>query len=279
MYAPQYAGISTGLFSEQSIHLEFYRNNGSCEDTVGAVNRGEVDLLLGTCLYGVRLAETGVSPVVVAQSNQQTRHVLAQRADCSWHPQWSDLRGKAIVVHPGQTPTAWAAFAYALNNSGISLGEVKPIVGYTAEDAISEFVRGVGDVLFIDGDTALRDDLRIALPVSRQAGRLPWSVYMMDRRSIEPRRELLRRFAQALDHSLKWLRAETTETIARALAPFFPDVSPGRLLAVVELHRSLDLWAASSTLQLDQVKRWSDALELGGLIAPGRQLREYLDVL
>jgi len=279
MYAPQYAGVSAGLFAEQSILLEFHRNNGTCEGTVGAVNRGEVDLLLGTCLYGVRLAETGVNPVIVAQSNQQTRHVLAQRATDLHDLQWSGLRGKAILVHPGQTPTAWAAFTYALNRSGLSLGEIKPIVGYTAEDAIGEFLRGVGDVLFIDGDTALRNDLRITLPVSRQAGRLPWSVYMVDRSHLERKRELLQRFAKALDNSLKWLRGETTEAIARAVAPFFPDFSAERLLAVLQLHRDLDFWAASSTLQLDQVGCWSEALELGGLIAPGRQLKDYLDVL
>jgi NitT/TauT family transport system substrate-binding protein len=80
MYAPQYAGISTGLFAEHSIQLEFYKSDGTFEGTVGALNRGDVDLLLGTCLYGIRLAETGVSPVIIAQSNQQTRHVLALRA-------------------------------------------------------------------------------------------------------------------------------------------------------------------------------------------------------
>lgn len=279
MYAPQYCGVSVGLFAEQSIRIEFHKNNGTCEDTVGAVNRGEVDLLLGTCLYGVRLAETGVNPVIVAQSNQQTRHVLAQRANDPCDLRWSDIRGKAIVVHPGQTPTAWAAFTYALKRSGFSLGEVKPIVGYTAENAIGEFIRGVGDALFIDGDTALRDDLRITLPVSRQAGRLPWSVYMVDRRHLEQKRELLLRFARALDNSLQWLRGETTEAIARAVVPFFPHFSAERLLAIVQLHRGLDLWAPSSALQLDQVRRWSEALELGGLIVPGRQLRDYLDVL
>lgn len=279
MYAPQYAGILTGLFSEQSIQLEFYKSDGTFEGTVGAINRGDVDLLLGTCLYGVRLAETGVTPVIVAQSNQQTRHVLAQRANCPCDLQWSDLRDKVIVVYPGHAPTAWAAFTYALAKSGLSLGNVKLIFGYTAEDAISEFVRGVGDVLFIDGDTALRDDLRIALPVSRKAGRLPWSVYMADRQNLERKRELVERFTTALDRSQKWLQGETAATIARTVAPFFPHSSPQRLLAVVELHQSLDLWAASSALQLDQVKRWSQALELGGLIAPGKQLGDYLDVL
>ncbi|PSJ56851.1 ABC transporter substrate-binding protein [Pseudaminobacter soli (ex Li et al. 2025)] len=278
-YVPQYAGLATGRFAQQSLDLSFYKSNGTVDDTVGAINRGDVDLLLGSCVYGLRLAETGMDPVIVAQSNQQTRHVVAQRTGSAEGLRWSDLRGKIIVVYPGEAPTAWAAFTYALSQAGLSLGDVKLIFGYTAQDAIEEFVRGVGDVLFVDGEAALRDDLPTLLPVSRQSGRLPWSVYMADRRMAERKGPLLARFAQALDDTQKWLAVQTAETIAATVAPYFPHYAPARLVSVIEFYRTLELWASTSTVQLDQLRRWSEALRLGGLLAPDKQLKDYLGVL
>ena len=278
-YVPQYAGLATGQFAKQSIDLAFYKSNGTVDDTVGAVNRGEVDLLLGSCVYGLRLAETGMDPVLVALSNQQTRHVVAQRADSAGDLRWHELRGKTIIVYPGEAPTAWAAFTYALEKAGLTLGDVKLVFGYTAKDALEEFVRGVGDVLFVDGEAALRSDLRTVLPVSRQAGRLPWSVYMAARSTLERKRPLLMKFAQALDETQKWLMAQTADTIARTVAPYFPHYAPERLAEVVEFYRSLELWASSSVVQQDQLQRWSEALQLGGLLAPGRKLTDDLGVL
>jgi NitT/TauT family transport system substrate-binding protein len=277
-YVPQYAGLATGRFAAQAIDLSFYRSNGTVEDTVGAVNRGDVDLLLGSCVYGLRLAETGMAPVIVAQSNQQTRHVLAQRRDGAERLQWRDLRGKTIVVYPGEAPTAWAAFTYALGKAGLSLGDVKLIFGYTARDAIEEYVRGVGDVFFVDGEAALRPDLEITLPTSRQSGRLPWSVYMADRARAASKAALLARFSAALDSTQKWLAAQDAATIARTVQPYFPHYTPERLREVIGFYRSLELWAETSVVQKDQLQRWSEALQLGGLLGPGKQLTDCLGV-
>ena len=277
-YVPQYAGLATGRFADRSIDLSFYKSNGTVEDTVGAVNRGDVDLLLGSCVYGLRLAETGMDPVIVAQSNQQTRHVLAQRNDGTPALGWADLRGKSIVLYPGEAPTAWAAFTWALAQAGLSLGDVKLIFGFSARDAVAEYIRGVGDVFFVDGEVALHDDLRVVLPVSRQAGRLPWSIYMADRAVEERKGPVLARFAAALDDTQKWLAAESDDTIADTVAPYFPQYSPERLRTIIAFYRSIELWATTSTVQRDQLARWSQALQLGGLLAADRQLTDYLGV-
>jgi len=278
-YVPQYAGLATGRFAAQSIDLSFYKSNGTVEDTVGAVNRGDVDLLLGSCVYGLRLAETGMNPVIVAQSNQQTRHMLAQRVDGTPALTWPELRGKTIVVYPGEAPTAWAAFVYALAQAGLTLTDVKLIFGFTAEDAVAEFIRGVGDVFFVDGEVALRDDLRVTLPVSSQAGRLPWSVYMANRAVVDGRRALFTRFATALDDSQKWLAAQSPETIASTVAPYFPRYTPERLVTVVACYRAIDLWATTSAVQRDQLARWSTALQQNGLLTPGTALTDHLGVI
>lgn len=278
-YVPQYVGLATGRFAAQSIDLTFYKSNGTVEDTVGAVNRGDVDLLLGSCVYGLRLAETGMNPVIVAQSNQQTRHMLAQRLDGTAALAWPDLRGKTIVVYPGEAPTAWAAFVYALGRAGLTLADVKLIFGFTAEDAVAEFVRGVGDVFFVDGEVALRDDLRVTLPVSSQAGRLPWSVYLADRTVLEAKRQLFTRFAAALDDSQKWLAAQSAETIASTVAPYFPHYTPERLVRILACYQSISLWASTSAVQRDQLERWSTALQQNGLLAQGRQLTDHLGVV
>ncbi|WDZ81466.1 ABC transporter substrate-binding protein (plasmid) [Ensifer adhaerens] len=278
-YVPQYVGIASNYFAELGIDLRLRHGNGTVEDTVGAMERGEADLVLGSCVYGVRLAETGMTPVIVAQSNQQTRHVLAQRTASSADLQWVDLRGKSIVVYPGEAPTAWAAFSYGLTQAGLSLADIKPIIGYTAKDAIDEFIRGVGDLLFIDGEAALRSDLHPALLVCRQTGRLPWSVYMADRTAIGRNEPLFKRFSQGLRSIQRWLRAVDTESIAQAVAPHFTHYSPERLRQVIAFYRSLDLWAGTGDVRSDQLSRWSEGLRLGGLITADKHLTDYIDVL
>lgn len=277
-YVPQYAGMATGRFADRSIDVHLHEVQGTLEDVVGVLNRGEADLLLGSCLYGLRLSQTGIDPVVVAQLNQRTRHVIARREGAG-PMDWADLRGKTIVVCPDKLPTHWAAFTYALHKAGLDLGDVKLAFGYIAEDAIAEFIRGVGDVLYIDGELAARDGLEIGLRVSAQTGNLPWSVYMADRRFIAEKRPLFARFAAALDSAQKWVEAESAETVAQAVAPFFPQFTPEGLLAMIANYKRLDMWAPQSAVQRDQLQRWSEGLRLVGFLPPGRELTDYLEIL
>jgi len=168
---------------------------------------------------------------------------------------------------------------HALGQAGLTLADVKLIVGFTAQDAVAEFVRGVGDMFFVDGEVALRDDLRVTLPVSKKAGRLPWSVYMADRSVLKERGPALARFAEALDDTQKWLAAQSPETIAGTIASYFPQYEPQRLITIVAFYRSIGLWAPTSAVQRDQLARWSKALQEGGLLSPGRQLTDHLGVV
>jgi len=278
-YVPHFAGLATGQFAKRDLSLAFYHGRGTVEDTVGAVNRGEVDLLLGSCVYGLRLAQTGIDPVVVAQINQQTHHVVAQRAGDAGGLNWADLRGKVMVVHPGGAPTAWAAFTYALGKAGLSTSDLKLVIGYTAADSIGEFARGVGDVFFAHGEAALEAGFQTTLPVCRQSGNLPWSVYMADRRLAERKQAAMLRFADALDSTQKWMQDVSTDVVVDAVLPYFPSYSRERLAAAVAYYRAIDLWTSSSDVRLDQLQRWSEALRLNGLLAPDKQLTDMLGVL
>ena len=277
-YTPQYVGLALGLFEDVGLRLDMVQYPPGVAGVVDTIPRGAADLLLGSLLYAVRLHETGTDTHIVTQSNQQTRNVLMVRPGAAEGFAWEDLRGRAILVYPGEAPTAWAAFQDALFQHGLTCGDVKLIFGYTAADAVDEFVRGVGDFLLIDAEAALDDRLAHAVAVSDGVGKLPWSIYSTSGEVVRTRGEDLNAFAIALSRAQSWIRSHDAAETAEVISPSFPQYAQPQVARILKRYLELDLWPESSKVQLDQVLRWEAGLRRGGLIGIGKPLTEVITV-
>mgnify|MGYP001155705611 CR=1 FL=1 len=244
-YAPQYAARELGFFSREGLDVDLVACPVGDTAIIHTLQRGDADLVLGSVLFALRMAEEGLSPRVVAQSNQQTRHWLMARGGSAAPFEWTALSGRSVLVYPNAVPTPWVAFREALVRKGICLDGIGLIIGYSAEQALAEFSRGVGDFLLVDPESVdPRLGLVEAASVAAAIGPVPWSVYC------------------------------TTSAIAARLAGLFPERGKGELATQVARYVRARLWVADARMDAAQFVTWDAALKRGGLMPRGLDLMQ-----
>lgn len=279
-YAPQYVALEQGFFSDRGLEVSMVHHPVGFSDVVTTLRDGRADVVLGSVLFALRLAEeSDTSPVLVAEPNQQTRHFLMARPG---HPQgtgafdWSRLRGRSVLVYPNPVPTPWVAFREVLRLQGLGLDDVMPIVGFTPQAAVAEFLRGVGDFLLVDHESAGDCGLVELASLADALGPVPWSVYCASRDVANRRAEDLERFRAGLAAGVAWLHQHSAPEAAALLHPSFPDVEPRTIGWLVDRYQQIELWRPDPRVDPEHLSRWQAALLRAGLVGPQVDLHGML---
>jgi NitT/TauT family transport system substrate-binding protein len=262
-YAPQFAAEALGYFQDEGLKVEFVIGEPDLS-LARAVAQGQASLVLGSLLFALRLRGAD-GLVAIAQVNQVPRYVLAQRNEGKRNFHWKDLRGSVVLV-PSQLPTAWAAFREMCDRLRIPLGDLRPIVGYSAGDALTEFLDGVGDFMMIDGESVQDPRVRVVAGLSTVLGRVPWSVYSCRRSFVEGQADALHSFSKAIDRALEWVLTQDSDEIAAMLATRFNQLSVDARVRAIDRYKDMGLWPASSKLHLERSSEWADAMAKWGLL-------------
>lgn len=272
-YAPQYVARQLGLFAREDLDVELIPCPVGDSAIIRTLQGGEADLVLGSVLFTLRMAQEGLSPLIVAQSNQQTRHWLMARQEPAAPFEWTALRGRSVLVYPNPVPTPWAAFREAVAGKGVSLDEIGLIIGYSAEQAIAEFARGVGDFLLVDPESVdPRFGFAEVASVADAVGPLPWSIYCTTSAVAGERARAIAALRAGIAAAAAWLYDNPPRQAAALLAPAFPDRDPDDVALQIGRYARARLWVADAGLDAAQFVRWDRALKRGGLMPPGLDL-------
>lgn len=271
-YMPQYLAQALGLFTEADLDVVFLPQPQGHSSIVEHLRDGRTDLVLGSMLFALRLLDDGDAIGLVAQSNQQVRHALIQRAGETPLADFGALRGRSVLAFPNLVPTPWAAFCGALAQQGMSLADLQVINGFSPAEALSEFRRGVGDLLLVDPEsidmTGLVENVRLADVL----GPLPWSVYCTTASGLVRRTVELQRFRHALSAAIDWLYTHSGEDAVPLVGHVFPDTAPSMLSATIERYRAARLWRETARVSLDQMRKWDRILCENGLLRKAGRL-------
>lgn len=274
-YAPQYAAHALGLFARAGLDVELVACPVGDSAIIHTLRKGEADLVLGSVLFTLRMAEEGLSPRVVAQSNQQTRHWLMARQEGAAPFDWQALRGRSVMVYPNTVPTPWVAFREALDRKGVSLDALGLIVGYSAEQALAEFKRGVGDFLLVDPESVPPGfGFAEVAPVADAVGPLPWSIYCTTAAIAAERETAIAAFRSSIAAAAAWLYDNPPGQAATLLAPTFPERSAEELARQLERYARARLWVADARIDAAQFVTWDKALKRDGLMPRGLDLMQ-----
>lgn len=277
-YAPQYIATANDNFAQRGLSVDLQAHETGFTGIVNSLATGESDLVLGSALFALRLArESAVDPVLVAQPNQQTRHVLMARpGEWAGGFEWSMLRDKSVLVFPSPVPTPWAAFRAVLKRHDLDLEAVNPIVGFKPEAALAEFARGEGDLLLVDHEPAKGTDFAEVVTLAEALGPIPWSVYCTSTTIAADRPEAIAAFREALGEAIAWIYQQDARTVAESLADFFPDIEPEDLTTYMARYQKMQLWRTGADVAADQLQRWEDALKSAKLMQSAESLTALL---
>lgn len=273
-YAPQYVAQELGFFERERVEVELVACPAGDSAIIDTLSNGQADLVLGSVLFALRMGQEGLSPVLVAQSNQNTRHWLMARQDRKTFV-WGELRGATVVVSPTNVPTPWVAFRQALFNKGIALDEVAFVIGYSAEHAVSEFKRGIGDFLLVDPESIdPRTGLKEVASVAAALGPVPWSVYCGTSALATEQSGPIAAFRKAVSAAAIWLYDNSAQEASSVLAKVFADKRAPEIAAQVARYQRAELWVRDATVNPAHVATWDDALRRGGLMPKGLNLAQ-----
>lgn len=245
-YAPMYVAIEEGYFEDEGIELELVTGFGA-DKTMTAVLSGEADIgFMGpeTTVYAYN---EGASDAVLnfAQLTQRAGNFLVAREKMKDF-KWSDLKGKNVLGgRAGGMPEMVFEFVLKKNN-------IDPATDLFIDQSIdfgstaAAFSGSQGDytVEFEPAATALESEGAgwVVASLGVDSGYVPYTAFSAKESYIKENPDVIQAFTDALQKGMAYVNDHTSEEIASAIAPQFPDTDQETITAIVDRYQSQDTW-------------------------------------
>ena len=267
-YAPMYAAVNNGYFAENGIELELI-NAGGADKVMTAVLTDAADI-------GFAGPEAVI--YVYAQGKTDYPKVFAQLTKCDGsflvgrekNPdfKWTDLKGSTILPgRPGGIP--YMTLMYCLNKNGLEIGK-----DVTFDDSIQfnamtgAFVSGQGDyvTVFEPGATDLEAQGKgfVLASVGEEGGEVPYTTYFASDKLLKEDPELIKRFTAAIYKGQTFVNNSTTQEIAKAIAPSFPETDVKVIETVVQRYKDIGAYSLDPVMSEEAFTRLCDILTNAG---------------
>ncbi len=269
-YAPFYAAIENGFFAEQGMTIDLVNGGGS--------DKSMTALLSGDAQVALLGPETAV--YVFNEGNEDHALIIGQltRTDGSFlvgrnkteNFSWKDLEGKTIIGgRKGGMPNM--VLEYVLKQNGLIPGEnvnVDTSVQFNLmagafEGSDAEYV-----TLFEPTASLCENEGKgcILAPVGGEVEDIPFTAFMVRKSGLEKDKDLYQRFMNAVAKGQTWVAEKDAETIAKAIAPQFPDSDVPLLTKVVTNYKNINAWSAAPPMNEADFNRMQDVIIEAGVL-------------
>ena len=270
-YAPMYVAINEGYFEEQGLSIEL-TNGGGADKTMTAVLSGQADI--GFCgpeasIYVYNEVKKNY-PIVIGQLTKRDGSFVIgrQRAD---NFDWSTaFLGKEIIGgRKGGVPAM--ALEYALKKNGYENG-VNMTINYDVQyDLISAaFDGGTGDFCTMFEPAATNFELAgkgyLVASVGEEAGDIPYTCFCAEKSYLEKNADKVKRFLAAIQKGVEFVKNESAENIAKAVAPSFADTSLDVLTSAIANYKRIGAYVDDMKLKKDDFEHLQDIIIAAGVM-------------
>lgn len=267
-YAPQYVSISEGFFEEEGIDIELMLISGA-DKVTAAVLSGDVDI--GFCgpeatIYVYQSGEKDYLKTF-AQLTKKDGSFLVSREKID-NFTLEDLKGKNIIGgRKGGMPEM--TFEWGLRQNGIDPKKDVNIDTSIAFAAMQgAFIGGTGDFVTLFEPNASQVVKQgygyIVASVGILGGEAPFTAYNARKSFIENNPKIIEGFVNAINKGLEFVRNNDSETIAKSIYDFFPDMSLNDLITSIENYKSQDTWNQTTFLSEDSFNHLQEIMIAAG---------------
>ena len=267
-YAPQYVAISEGFFEDEGIDVELILTPGA-DKVTAAVLSGDVEI--GFCgpeatIYVYQSGEKDYLKTF-AQLTKKDGSFLVSREKID-NFKIEDIKGKTIIGgRKGGMPEM--TFEWALRENGIDPKEDVNIDTSIAFAAMQgAFIGGTGDfvTLFEPNASVVENEGYgyIVASVGELGGKAPYTSYNARSSYIKNNKEIISGFVKAINNGLKFVRENDSNTIAKSIYNFFPDMSLNELKTSIDRYKNQDTWNETTKLEKDSFDHLQEIMVLAG---------------
>ena len=241
-YSPLIATEAGGFLEAEGLSAEFSVAGPGRVPRAGLAD-GSLDLIQSAPSASWGPLERGEASDIVhfAQINQRDGFFIAgRRADPDFG--WAKLAGARVLADHGGQPLAM--LKYALHRQGVDYASLQAIDAGSPDAMTLAFRRGEADYVHLQGPAPqqLEQDGvgHVLASVGAAIGPVAFSSLCATRRWLAT--DTASAFVRAFAKSRSWVATGQADAIAKAEAPFFPDLDEAVLARTIQAYQRLGCW-------------------------------------
>ncbi len=267
-YTPQYVAITQGFFEEEGLKVELINGKGA-DKVMAALLSNEAEIGFMGPEASVYVYNQGRDNYVInfAQLTQRDGSFLVGREKDD-NFTFDKLKGKTIIGgRKGGMPEM--TLEYVLKNNGLKLGEDIIVRTDIQFDVMAgAFVGGEGDyvTLFEPVAATLEKEGKgyVVASIGKEGGYIPYTCYSATKEYIEKNKDVIQKFTNAIYKGMVWVQEHSSEEIADAVIPQFPDTDKEVLITLIERYRDQDSWKPDLIITEDGLNHMMNIMESAG---------------
>jgi NitT/TauT family transport system substrate-binding protein len=275
-YSPLIATMAGGFLEQEGLRPTHSVSAPGTSAIAGLV-AGTVQVAQSAPSQGFAPLEQGKTPPVLhfAQINEMDGFFLVGRAT---EPRfsWDRLKGRKVIVDHGAQPMAM--FRYACHKRGLPFQSIAAVDAGSTDRMIEAFRKGDGDYIHLQGPAPqqLEHDGagHIVTSLAGAIGPCAFSSLAATREWLAS--DMALRFMRAYRKARAWVITAPAAEIAKAEAPFFPDIDPGVLTKTIATYQKLGNWSPHAEITRPAWEATVDIFLHAGLIT---RRHRYEDVI
>ena len=267
-YTPQYVAMTQGFFEEEGLKVDLTNGKGA-DKCMTALLSGEAEIGFMGAEASVYVHNQGRDDYAInfAQLTQRDGSFLVGREKDD-NFTFDKLKGKTVLGgRKGGMPEM--TLEYVIKNHGLVIGQDVEVRTDIQFDVLAgAFVGGEGDYvsLFEPVAAALEKEGKgyVVASIGEEGGYIPYTTYSATKSYMEKNPEIIQKFTNAIYKGMVWVQEHSSEEIAEAVLPQFPDTDKEVLVKLIERYRDQDSWKPDLIITEDGFNHLMDIMELAG---------------
>lgn len=273
MFTPAYLALSKGYFKDAGLDVDMKTAQGT-DKAMSALLTGSADIVLvgpEGVIY-VANSESPSKPLIISGLVARDGFLLVDRNTQTTPEsfQWDALKGKTVMGYrPGSTPDVF--LDTVLRRHNLTVGKDLKIVNNIGPTArMGAWLAGQTDFgIFAEPNATTIERQgkgKIVASVGHEVGLVDYTVFAAMPKTIQAHPEMIRAWQSAIARGMQDAQHEDLETIAKAIASYFPGLSQEELVASLEPYRRYGIWKTTPQIAESAINTLQDMLITEGIM-------------
>ena len=268
-YAPWYAAIENGYFKDQNIDIEVLLTPGA-DKVATSVLSGDTNIGFSGPEATVYIYNNSKQKLLTfASLTKKDGQFIVGPCDLKNKFKMSDLKGKTVLAgRSGGMPLLM--FKYALKESNINENDINIDTSVEFSALTGAFISKQGEFVNLFEPNALNIEKQkygcVLSSLGNISGTVPYTAFYAKESYINDNKDIIKKFNNALNKGLKFVKDNTSETIAKSIINQFPDTSLKDLTSLVDRYKKIDSWYEKTTIIKQDYDRLIDIMLYGKTI-------------